>query len=176
MDATVGIIGFGRIGKRLANLLKPFNCRVLLHDISPDLATAHAMGLEFVSKKEILDQADIISFHIPLKDDTLNWLSHMEFEQMERPVTIVNTARGGIVNEDAAYTYLKQHPQSYYCCDVFAEEPYYGPLIELDNTLLTPHASSFTIGSRRQTELLAIDNCIKVLKGEPCQFVVEYNE
>lgn len=175
-DAVVGIVGFGRIGKKLAMLLQAFGCRVLLHDIRPDLATANALGFEFVTKEELLVKADVISFHIPFKDDTRDWLSSGDLKRLERPVTIVNTARGGIVNEQAIYDYLKSHPYSYYCCDVFEHEPYNGCLIELENTLLTPHASSFTVGSRRQTELQAIENCIKVLKGEPCENIVEKNE
>ena len=175
-DATIGIVGFGRIGKRLATLLQAFGCKILLHDIKPDLATAHAMGWEFVDKKELLERSDIISFHIPLKKDTIDWLSYDELQLLQRPVTLVNTARGGIVNEQAIYEYLKENPDSYYCCDVFENEPYKGNLIELENTLLTPHASSFTEGSRRQTELLAIDNCIRVLRGEPCENIVERNE
>jgi D-3-phosphoglycerate dehydrogenase len=175
-DVTVGIVGFGRIGKRLATLLYAFGCTILLHDIKPDLATAHAMGWEFVGKEEILEKSDIISFHVPLKDNTRDWLSYDELQLLKHPVTLVNTARGGIVNEQAIYEYLKEQPDSYYCCDVFEDEPYKGNLIELGNTLLTPHASSFTEGSRRQTELLAIDNCIRVLRGEPCENIVERNE
>ena len=176
MDATVGIVGFGRIGKRVATLLKPFGCTILLNDIKPDKATAHAMGWHFVNKEELLNKADIISFHVPLKEDTRDWLSFKEFVKISRPVTIINTARGGIVNEQAVYEYLKDHPQSYFCCDAFVEEPYKGPLSDLENCLLTPHASTFTVGSRKQTELQAIDNCIKVLKGEPCDYIVEKNE
>lgn len=176
MDSTVGIIGFGRIGKRLAFLLKSFGCTVLLHDIKPDLATAHTLGICFKDKVEILESCDIISFHTPLNDSTRNWLSYSECLYLKRPVTIINTARGGIVNEAAIYDYLKQHPESCYCCDVYEQEPYRGKLVELSNTLLTPHASSFTVGSRKQTELLAIDNCLRVLLDEPCDFIVEKNE
>lgn len=175
-DAVVGIVGYGRIGKRLAHLLKAFGCDILLHDIQPDLATANAMDLSFVGKEELLERSDVISFHVPLKADTRDWLSYHEFKFFNRPVTIVNTARGGIVNEDAVYQYLLANPESYYCCDVFEEEPYGGKLAELENSLLTPHASSFTVGSRRQTERLAIENCIAVLRGESCAFIVENNE
>lgn len=175
-DAVVGIVGFGRIGKRLAHLLQAFGCEILLNDIQPDLATANAMGLSFVSKEELLERSDVISFHVPLKADTKDWLSYHEFFLLNRPVTIVNTARGGIVNEEAVYQYLITNLESYYCCDVFEEEPYCGKMAELENTLLTPHASSFTVGSRRQTERLAIENCVTVLRGNPCAFVVEKNE
>jgi D-3-phosphoglycerate dehydrogenase len=176
MDATIGIAGFGRIGKRLACLLKPFGCEILLHDIAPDLATAHAMCLSFVDKGELFERSDVISLHMPLKSGTLNWIGYADLAGRKKPLTLVNTARGGIVNEQAIFDYLSANPESYYCCDVFEEEPYTGPLIQLSNTLLTPHASSFTVGSRKQTELLAVDNCMKVLNGEPCTNIVEKNE
>lgn len=175
-DAVVGIAGFGRIGKRLTTLLAPFGCKILLHDIKPDLATAHAWNLEFVEKEDLLARADIITIHMPLKTDTLDWLSYNELALLDRSVTIVNTARGGIINEQAIYQYLRDHPDSYYCCDVFEQEPYHGELTRLDNVLLTPHASSFTVGSRRQTELQAVDNCCRILRGQSCDFVVENNE
>jgi len=175
-DAKVAIVGFGRIGKRLAMLLQPFGCEILLHDIAPDLATANAMKWQFINKEQVLQEADVISFHLPLKSDTRDWLSYNELAKLNRRVTVVNTARGGIVNEAAIYDYLKGNPGSYYCCDVFEQEPYTGKLIELENTMLTPHASSFTVGSRRQTELLAIDNCLKILFDQPCDNIVERNE
>lgn len=175
MDATVGIVGFGRIGKKLASLLKGFGCRVLVNDTAPDYATANALGVEVTDKTRILSCCDVISFHVPLKEDTVDWLSYRELNELNRPVTIVNTARGGVVNEDAIGAFLKEHPESYYCCDVFVEEPYAGPLARIENCLLTPHAATFTTGSRFQTEQMALLNCMKILQGEVCEDVAEFN-
>lgn len=172
MDATVGIVGFGRIGKRVASILSGFGCRILLHDIDPDHATANAMKLGFVSKRELLETCDVITLHIPLKNDTYGWLSSNELKLMKQKVTLVNTARGGIVNEQDIFDYLVQHKDSFFCVDVFEEEPYHGKLKELENVLLTPHSSTFTVGSRKQTELAAIENCLKVLRGQFCENVV----
>jgi len=148
-DATVGIVGFGSIGKRIAVLLKAFGCNIILNDARPDYSTAHALGWKFVSKKEL--------------------------KSLKKPVIIVNTARGGIVNEKAIYEYLKRHNNSFYCCDVYVKEPYDGQLTELENVLLTPHISTFTLSSRRKTEQLAVDNCLRVLSGKPCAYIVESN-
>jgi len=174
-DATVGIVGFGRIGKRVAVLLKGFGCNIVLNDVKPDLTVSQAIDRKFVSKKELLKKSDIITLHIPLNENTVDWLSFNELEKLKKPVVIVNTARGGIVNEQAIYNYLKNNSDSYYCCDVYTKEPYDGKLIGLENVLLTPHVSTCTLGSRRKMEQIAIENCIKVLSGEQCKNIVEKN-
>jgi len=174
-DATVGIVGFGSIGKRIAVLLKAFGCNIILNDARPDYSTAHALGWKFVSKKELLNKSDIITLHLPFNKDTMDWLSFKELKSLKKPVIIVNTARGGIVNEKAIYEYLKRHNNSFYCCDVYVKEPYDGQLTELENVLLTPHISTFTLSSRRKTEQLAVDNCLRVLSGKPCAYIVESN-
>ena len=174
-DATVGIVGFGNIGKRVAILLKAFDCNIILSDAEPDFITAQAMGLKFVNKEELLDKSDVITLHLPSNENTRDWLSFKELKNLEKPVIFVNTARGDIVNENAIYEYLKSHNDSYYCCDVYVEEPYDGKLIELENVLLTPHVSTFTLNSRRLTEQLAIENCLNILSGKPCSYIVESN-
>lgn len=175
-ESTVGIVGFGRIGKRVSTLLRGFGCNVLLHDIAPDYGTANALGFPFVDKQSLLRSCDILTFHVPLKADTRNWLSSEELALLPAGTVVVNTARGGIVDEAAMAEYLRVCPESWYACDVFVEEPYHGPLLACPNAIVTPHASSYTRSSRIRTEEMAIDNCIKILKGEPCAFVVEKNE
>ena len=174
-DATVGIVGYGNIGKRVAILLKAFDCNIILNDVKPDLTISDTVGWKFVDKKELLKKSDIVTLHIPLNENTIDWLSFKELRNLEKPVVIVNTARGGIVNEQAIYEYLKSHNDSYYCCDVYVKEPYNGKLIELENVLLTPHISTFTFSSRRLSEQLAIENCLEVLSGNPCDYIVKSN-
>ncbi|MDD5454083.1 MAG: NAD(P)-dependent oxidoreductase [Candidatus Ratteibacteria bacterium] len=174
-DATIGIVGYGNIGKRVAFLLKAFDGNIILSDAKPDFITAQAMGLKFVGKKELLEKSDIITLHVPLDESSIDWLSFEELKNLKKPVVIVNTARGGIVNEQAIYEYLKNHNDSYYCCDVYVSEPYNGKLIELENVLLTPHISTCTLSSRRQAEQLAIENCLKILSGKSCNNIVKNN-
>ncbi len=174
-EATVGIVGFGNIGKRVATLLKAFDCNIILNDADPDFITAQEMDLKFVSKEEILKKSDIITLHLPSNENTRDWLSFKELRNLEKPVIIVNNARGDLVNENAIYKYLKSNNESYYCCDVYIEEPYKGKLTELDNVLLTPHVSTFTLSSRYQAEQLAIENCLDVLSGKACNFIVKNN-
>jgi len=174
-DVTVGIVGYGNIGKKVAILLKAFGCDIILSDAKPDFITAQEMGLKFVNKKELLERSDVITFHLPSTKETRDWLSFKELRDLERPVVIVNTARGDLVNEQAIYEYLKSHSDSYYCCDVYIKEPYDGKLIELENVLLTPHVSTFTFSSRLQAEQLAVQNCLEVLSGKSCDNVVKSN-
>jgi len=174
-DATVGIVGYGGIGRRVVRLLKAFDCNIILNDIKKDLTISDTKGLKFVDKKELLKKSDIITFHLPLNKNTRDWLSFKELKSLERPVVVVNTARGGVVNEQAIYEYLKSHNDSYYCCDVYVDEPYSGKLIELENVLLTPHVSTFTLSSRRQVEKLAVKNCLEILSGKPCGNIVKSN-
>lgn len=175
MDATVGIAGFGRIGKKVAELIKVFGCRIIVHDCEPDYEAALSVGAEVVTKSEIIEHSDILTIHMPLKQDTINWLDAGALSKLKQSITIVNTARGGIVDESAVFEYLKNHPEAYYCCDVFEEEPYFGALSEIENCLLTPHAATFTVGSRYTTEQMALKNCCAILNGERCEDIAYVN-
>lgn len=174
-DCRVGIVGFGRIGRRVAALLAPFRCEILLHDEAPDEATAHALGLRFVPKQAVLSDADVLTLHVPLKANTRDWLGATELSRCRPEVVIVNTSRGGIVNEAAVLAFLREHPSAYYCADVFSAEPYDGELRSLPNTLLLPHVGASTRESRREMEEGALDNCVRVLRGEACANIVTKN-
>jgi len=174
-DCCVGIVGFGRIGRRVAVLLLPFRGKLLLHDTAPDLATAHALGLHFVDKPTLLRESDVVTLHVPLKSDTRGWLGQSELSLCRPDVVVVNAARGGIVDESAMLEFLQARPATTYCSDAFVTEPYAGPLSEVQNTLLFPHIGASTVGSRRAMEQGALDNCVKLLRGEACADLVTKN-
>jgi len=164
---TIGIFGMGRIGKSLIHLLKPFNVKFLVHDIEPDLAFGRLYNVQFLSKNEVLKQSDIISINLPLKEDTRNYISISELTQMQKNALVINTARGGIINEDDLYIALKENIIAGAAVDVFEEEPYIGKLIELDNCLLTCHMGASTIDSRTDMEVQAIEEAIRYKKKQP---------
>jgi len=164
---TIGIFGMGRIGKSLVHLLSAFNMKFLVHDIAPDLAFGRLYNVDFVSKEEVLSQSDIISVNLPLKDDTLNYIAAKEFNSMQKDAILVNTARGGIVNEEDLYTALKDHTITAAAVDVFEEEPYIGTLRELENALLTCHMGASTIDSRTDMEVQALEEAIRYKNGLP---------
>jgi D-3-phosphoglycerate dehydrogenase / 2-oxoglutarate reductase len=168
---TIGIFGMGRIGKSLVHLLSSFNVKFLVHDINPDIAFGRLYNVNFVSKEEILKNSDVISVNIPLKKDTLDYITSKELSLMEPHAIVINTARGGIINENDLYDALKEKIIAGAAVDVFEEEPYSGKLIELENCLLTCHMGASTIDSRTDMEVQAVEEAIrfknkKALKNE----------
>jgi len=158
---TVGIFGMGRIGKSLIHLLSTFNVKFLVHDLEPDLAFGRLYNVSFVSKNELLASSDVVSVNLPLKHDTVDYIDTDEFKLMQKHSFIINTARGGIINEKALYEALKTEMISAVAIDVFEKEPYTGNLCELDNCLLTCHMGASTIDSRTDMEVQAIEEAIR---------------
>lgn len=147
---TVLIIGFGRIGKRLAKLLEPFEVKLLTVD--PEVPG--------ISLAEALPQADIICLHA---SGTQPILGSTEFALMKKEVFLVNTARGELWDEEALIDALKQGRVAGAYIDVFQEEPYAGSLTEFSQVILTPHVGSYTQECRVQMELEAVDNLLTEL-------------
>ncbi len=164
---TVGILGMGRIGKSLVHLLSSFNVKFKVYDIEPDLAYGRLYNVEFVSKEEVLKYSDIVSVNVPLKDDTKDYITQEELKLMQKHSILINTARGGIINEDDLYKALKDNIISAAAIDVFEVEPYVGNLKELDNCLLTCHMGASTIDSRTDMEVQAIEEAIRYKNNQP---------
>jgi len=158
---TVGIFGMGRIGKSLIHLLQPFNVKFLVYDLEPDLAFGRLYNVKFVDKKSLLKSSEIVSINLPLKKDTKDYITSKELSLMQKGSILINTARGGIVNEQDLYQALKNGIIGAAAVDVFEEEPYKGNLIELDNCLLTCHMGASTIDSRTDMEVQAIEEVIR---------------
>jgi len=164
---TVGILGMGRIGKSLIHLLAPFNVNFLVYDIAPDLAFGRLYGVSFVDKQDVLQQSDIVSINVPLKADTYDYISTKELESMKPDALLINTARGGIVNENDLYDALKNGVIAGAAVDVFEEEPYRGNLRELENCLLTCHMGASTVDSRTDMEVQAVEEVLRFKNGLP---------
>ena len=164
---TVGVLGMGRIGKSLIHLLSPFNVKFKVYDIEPDLAYGRLYGVEFVSKEELLKSSDIVSVNVPLNDDTKDYIALNELKLMQKHSILINSARGGIINEDDLYVALRDGIISSAAIDVFEVEPYEGALKELDNCILTCHMGASTIDSRTDMEVQAIEEAIRYKNGLP---------
>jgi len=164
---TVGILGMGRIGKSLVHLLSSFNVKFKVYDIEPDLAYGRLYNVDFVSKEEVLKKSDIVSVNVPLKADTKDYIALSELELMQKYAILINSARGGIVNEDDLYIALKKGLINSAAIDVFEEEPYIGNLKELDNCILTCHMGASTIDSRTDMEVQALEEAIRYKNGLP---------
>lgn len=156
---NVGIIGFGRIGKKLAKLLRPFGVNIAYYDINEKLSVPF-----YLRKKmhDLLRWADIISVNV---DSKKTIIGEMEIKFIKKGAWFINTSRGGVIAEDALYRALKSKHLSGAALDVFTDEPYSGPLRGLDNIILTPHIGSYAIESRIKMEIQAVENLLKQLKG-----------
>ena len=144
-EKTVGIVGCGNIGKDLVQVLKPFGCRILVHDIRDyaDFYTEH--DVEAVDLPTLLAQSDVVTLHLPLTVASRHMISAPEFEMMKRSAVLVNTARGGIVDEAALKTALQSGQIAAAAFDVFVLEPCPDQeLLDLPNLLATTHIGAST--------------------------------
>ena len=163
----IGIFGMGRIGKSLVHLLSSFNVKFKVCDIEPDIAFGRLYNVEFVSKEELLKECDVVSVNIPLKKDTMNFITKKELSLMKQHAILINTARGGIVNEDDLYDAVKNKIIAAAAVDVFEQEPYERKLKELDDILLTCHMGASTIDSRTDMEVQALEEVIRYKNNQP---------
>ncbi len=160
---VVGIIGFGRIGKTVGNLVRAFGAKVIYNDLVKDSEFDWA---RCVKLDELLRSADIISLHVPLVDtvDTNDYfINAKKISLMKEGAILINTSRGSLVDEDALYDTLDAGKLASAGFDVFEKEPYSGKLTELDNVLLTCHIGSYAIESRILMERQALENLLKGL-------------
>ena len=165
---TLGIIGFGQIGKHLAEFANGLGMHVLAYDvfeISDEVAAQY--NVTKASQEEIIRTSDYISLHVPLLDSTRDMISTKEFEMMKDDACLINAARGGIVNEEALYVALSEHKIRSACFDVYSSEPPKADdkLVALDNFLLTPHTAARCRESEKRTCEMSSDIVMKQLLG-----------
>ena len=142
---TVGIIGCGNIGKDLVEMLKPFDCTILVNDIVDYTEFYQKHNILAVSKQELLSRAELVTLHVPLDDSTRGLIGAEELKLMNPESVLINAARGNIVDETALLTGLKNGKPGAAAFDVLAQEPPYNfDLINHDNFLISPHIGGST--------------------------------
>jgi D-3-phosphoglycerate dehydrogenase / 2-oxoglutarate reductase len=160
---TAGIVGYGKVGRRVADILHAFGCTILVYD--PFLAV-QPEGVRHVHELNIiLAESDIITLHVPLTDETRYIISGEAFLRMRPHVMVVNTSRGGLIDEKALAEFLQAHPAAGAYLDVFEKEPYDGILRTLPNVVLTPHVGTFTRQTRVNMEMESVRNVINFFKS-----------
>ena len=147
--ATVGLIGFGAIGKAFARMLVALGCRVIVYARRREEALAREIGIEYVTLEELFRTADAVSVHIAYNQDTHHLVSRDLMSLMKPTAVLVNTARGKIIEEQALITLVTERKIAAAGLDVFEQEPLspQSPLMTLDNVILAPHAGSNTVES-----------------------------
>ncbi len=173
--STVGIIGVGRTGKRIIRLLSKIGVKkILINDIKYKNVISKKNIIKS-SKKKIYQQSDIISLHIPLTKKTSNLITKKEFKLFKKNSILINTSRGGIVNENDLYLALKNKKLFSAAMDVFASEPYHGKLKNIKNCLLTPHMASMTKDCRIRMETEATEEAIRLVGGKKLRNIAHKN-
>jgi D-3-phosphoglycerate dehydrogenase len=162
---TVGLIGFGRIGQRVAQLCGAFNARVLAYDPLVDAALAHGLGVALVPREHLLREADIVSLHAAKNTDQPLLIGAVELAMMKRGAILVNLARGKMVDEGALVEALRSGQLAGAGLDVFDAEPYQGPLCDFEQVILTPHSATLTVETRAAMELQCVENALQYLGG-----------
>lgn len=171
---TLGIAGMGAIGKNLAKRAKAFEMNVVAYDPWFDGAFGKEYSVANVSLEELLKVSDAISLHMPLNDATHHIVNAQAFSTMKDGVLLINTARGGLIDELAAAEALKSKKLGGLGLDVYEAEPVTdSPLLGYDNVVMTPHTGAHTKEAIVGMGVMAVDNLIAVLKGENCPYVLK---
>ena len=161
---TIGILGLGRIGKRVAEILLKLGTKVYAADVQPDKAWAAQNGVEVVAIDEVLSRCDILCLHLSVQGESPFCLGKKEIDKMKKGAMVVNVSRGQFIDEKALASALRNGHLSGAALDVFIEEPYHGELCALPNVVLTPHIASLTEEARLEMEIQATENLIKFFK------------
>ena len=154
---TVGIVGMGKIGARLASLLEPFGCQIVFSDV----CEVSTIKYRQVSFERLLEKSDIISLHA---SSAKTIMTKDVIAKMKKGSVLVNTARGHLIDEEVLYQALQSKKLSFAALDVFEKEPYIGKLATLENILLTPHIGSYAVEARCEMEKQSVQNLIQGLK------------
>lgn len=172
-EKTIGMLGLGAVGRAVAKRASGFSMRVMAYDPFIDEAYARANGIEPSAFGELIRQADVISLHLPMTDETRHIINADAMRAMKPGAIIVNTARGGLIDEAAAYDMLKSGHLGGLGLDAYEDEPpAKSPLFTLDNVVLTPHTGAHTREATANMADMAVRNLIDILSGRECPYVL----
>ncbi|MEX0862566.1 D-2-hydroxyacid dehydrogenase [Nitrosopumilus sp.] len=163
----LGIVGLGNIGKRLGRLARALNMNIIGYDVIPiDEEFAKEVGLMKADLNTLLQSSDYVSIHVPLLDSTYHLLDAEKMSTMKKTAKIINTSRGGVIDEDALYNALKNGTLGGAALDVFEKEPAIGHnLAKLDNVILTPHIGAQTKEAQSLAANVIAEKIIQILRG-----------
>ena len=170
---TLGIVGFGAIGKNLATRARAFGMRVVAFDPYFDQAFASQHGVEQKTLDETMELADFLSLHVPLTKETKYMIGEQAIARMKKGAFIINTARGGLVDEAAAASALRSGQLGGIGLDAYEVEPVTdSPLLGLDHVVMTPHTGAHTNEAIAGMGIMAAQNLIDVLSGKDCKYKI----
>lgn len=174
MGKTVGIIGFGSIGRRVARKLSGFDVKIIAYDPFVREEDIKAGGALPVTLDELLMSSDIVTLHVSLSPETRHLLNRERLKLMKKDAFLINTSRGSIVDEKALYESLKAKDIAGAALDVFEQEPLQrdNPLLELENVILSPHMANFTIEALTRMDMMNAEDLKRFFGGQRPLYVV----
>ncbi len=166
LNKTLGVVGLGKIGRRVAAYALGMGMKVIAYDPFLTAEYAKNIGVELKSITDVMKEADFLTFHIPKTKETAGMVNAESIAKMKKGVRIVNVARGGIIDEKALYDALKSKQVAAAALDVFEKEPCESsPLFELDNIVVTPHLGASTVEAQVNVAIDVAEQIVEVLKG-----------
>tara|TARA_B100000686_G_scaffold355264_1_gene471753 strand:+ start:3764 stop:4738 length:975 start_codon:yes stop_codon:yes gene_type:complete len=174
-DATLGVVGFGRIGRRLANKAKALGLNVIAYD--PYINEEVYDGVKLVSFDQVISSSDILSLHVPLTEETNHLISYKELEKMKENTILINVSRGGLINEKALSEYLKSGKVRGVGLDVMEDHnpSSTNPLFEYENVIVTPHTAFFSQESSEELQIRSCEQLYGVLNGKKPKFLINHD-
>jgi D-3-phosphoglycerate dehydrogenase len=167
-ECSVGIVGAGKIGFSVAQELEKIGIKnILLCDLHESIDLSNNLSMHYVDLDMVIKHSDVITLHLPMTSDTENMITRKELLAMKSDSCIINTSRGGIINEDDLYSVMNDGHLYGAAIDVFTQEPYSGKLTTIDRCLLTAHTASMTIDCRTSMEYQAVNEIIRLNNNEP---------
>lgn len=161
---TVGIIGLGKVGKAVARALQPFAVKILAYDPIQDPAFAAIYGVSYTTLSQLLRESEIVSLHMPYRPETHHLINRDRLDEMRPGAYLINTARGGLVDEEALCDALEIGRLGGAFIDTFENEPYRGRLTLMPNAILSPHVGAYAVESRLAMEIEAVENLLTHLE------------
>lgn len=165
--STLGIVGLGGIGEAVARRARALQMRVVYYSRTRKKDVERELGIRYVSLATLLERSDFVTLHAPLTEETRHMIGRRELEAMKPNATLINTARGPLVDQSALYRALKNQRIASAALDVTEPEPIArdDPLLTLDNVLITPHIASASVATRSKMAMLAAENLVQALGG-----------
>ena len=166
---TLGVVGTGAIGCRVAEIGRAFLMRVMGFDKYPNLMRAEEVGLKYARLETLLRESDVVTLHVTLTSETEKLLGKKQIATMKNGAVIVNTSQGRVIDQEALVEALRSGKLSYAGLDVFADEPpaKNNPLFKLGNTVLSPHIGFNTVEAETRCTDICVENVAKFLEGKP---------
>jgi D-3-phosphoglycerate dehydrogenase len=166
-EATIGIIGLGNIGRKVAIRLKSFGAQIIAYDPYISLDAFSELGVKYFDLEQLLRKSDIITLHVPLTKETFHLINEGRLKRMKKNSYIINVSRGGIIDETALYKALKNGWIAGAATDVLEEEPPSpdNPLLKLPNFIATPHMAWSSEATLKEVQIMAANEVLRVFRG-----------